>query len=306
MLRARISLAALALALAGCAVVSHTASAAPTPCAYAGGYPGDAAPKIQLAAWMAAGAIRSGLPAELPVMAALPESELQNLPYGQDDSVGFFQMKLHLWNTGQYAGYLENPELQMKWFVDQALEVNRSRIADGQVPYGADPSQWGVWAADVEVPAEHARGQYQPRLEEAHGLIVAGCGLPPGSGLGPGAKADSTPPRIRVRRRRVQNPLRHGSIVVEAACPAEACVAGARGSVALRGAAKVYRIHSAPRQIPSGGKAKLRLRVTPSLRRALKRALRRGRRLRSRVVVTASDSAGNARSKRRTVTLVRR
>jgi hypothetical protein len=304
MLRTRISLVALAVALTGCAVLPHAAMAAPTPCAYAGGYPGDAAPKIQLAAWMAAGAIRSGLPAELPVMAALPESELRNVPYGQDDSVGFFQMKQHLWDKGQYAGYLQNPELQLKWFVDQALEVNQSRIEHGQVPYGPDPSQWGVWAADVEVPAEHARGQYQPRLEEAHGLIVAGCGLPPS--LGPGAKADSTPPRVRVGRRRVQDPLDHGSIVVKVACPAEACVAGARGSVTLRGAAKVYRIDSAPRQIPRGGKAKLRLRLTPSLRRALRRALRRGRRLRSRVVVTASDTAGNARSKRRSITLARR
>jgi hypothetical protein len=299
------SLVALAVALTGCAVLPHVAMAAPTPCAYAGGYPGDAAPKIQLAAWMAAGVIRSGLPGELPVMAALPESELRNVPYGQDDSVGFFQMKLHLWNTGQYAGYLENPELQLKWFVDQAIEVNRSRVEDGQVPYGADSNQWGAWAADIEVPAEHARGQYQPRLAEAHGLIVAGCGLPPGS-LGPGAKADSTPPRVRVGRRRVQNPLKHGSIVVQVACPTEACVAGASGSVAFRGAAKVYRINSPPRQIPSGGKAKLRLRLTPSLRRALRRALRRGRHPRSRVVVTASDSAGNSTSKRRTVRLARR
>ena len=254
---------------------------------------------------MAAGAIRAGLPAELPVMAALPESELRNVPYGKDDSVGFFQMKLHIWNKGQYAGYLENPELQLKWFVDQALAVNASRIADGQAPYGADSSQWGDWVADVEVPGANI-GQYQSHLDEAHGLIVLGCGLPAGSGFPAPAAADSKAPRLRLAGRRVQDPLRRGRIVIEAACPVEACVARAGGSIAGTRASKVHRIKSGARQIRRGGKVKLTLRVKPAARRAIRRALKERRRLRARVVVTATDASGNAAAKRRTITLTRR
>jgi hypothetical protein len=57
-------------------------------------YPGDDAPREQLAAWMAAEAQKRGLPPELPVMAALVESNLQNVNYGHADSVGFFQMRV--------------------------------------------------------------------------------------------------------------------------------------------------------------------------------------------------------------------
>ena len=42
-------------------------------------YPGDAAEKVRIARWMARAAADRGLPPELPVMAALTESGLQNI-----------------------------------------------------------------------------------------------------------------------------------------------------------------------------------------------------------------------------------
>ena len=90
--------------------------------------PGDAAPKRALAAWMAYGAAVRGVPGELPVMAALVESGMTNLSYGQADSVGFFAMRTSIWNQGEYAGYLTNPPLQLKWFIDQALAVKAARL----------------------------------------------------------------------------------------------------------------------------------------------------------------------------------
>ena len=71
-------------------------AAATTPVAY----PGDNAPKEQVAAWMAAEAEKRGLPGELPVMAGLVESGLKNLDHGHADSVGFFQMRVGIWNQG--------------------------------------------------------------------------------------------------------------------------------------------------------------------------------------------------------------
>ena len=132
-------------------------------------YPGDTASKQELAQWMGSQAEKRGLPAELPVMAGLVESGLRNLHYGDADSVGFFQMRVAIWNKGEYAGYPEDPALQLKWFLDNAEQVKKTRVASG---LGADdPSSFGEWIADVERPAEQFRDRYQLRLSEARNLL---------------------------------------------------------------------------------------------------------------------------------------
>ena len=67
-------------------------------------YPGDNAPKEQVAAWMAGRGGEARAPAELPVMAGLVESGLKNLDHGHADSVGFFQMRVGIWNSGAVRG----------------------------------------------------------------------------------------------------------------------------------------------------------------------------------------------------------
>ncbi len=118
---------------------------------------------------MAARARARGLPSELPIMAALVESGLSNLDYGDADSVGFFQMRTSIWNSGPYAGYPERPEMQLDWFLDHAEAVMKQRVARG-LPID-DPRHYGEWIADVERPAEQYRGRYQLRLAEARGLL---------------------------------------------------------------------------------------------------------------------------------------
>ncbi len=129
-------------------------------------YPGDAASPQALAAWMGAHARRAGLPPALPVMAALTESGLHNLNYGDRDSVGFFQMRLGIWDRGAYAGYPTHPELQMRWFIDHALAA---RAADPAL--AASPSTWGEWVANIEQPAAAYRGRYQLQLGAAQELL---------------------------------------------------------------------------------------------------------------------------------------
>jgi hypothetical protein len=137
-----------------------------------GGYPGDDASQAEVAAWMGSLAQKRGLPPELPVMAGLVESGLRNVNYGDADSVGFFQMRVGIWNRGAYAGYPDSAELQLKWFLDQALAVKRQRMAAGK-PVD-DPRSYGEWIADIERPAEQYRGRYQLRLEEARSLLRQG------------------------------------------------------------------------------------------------------------------------------------
>jgi hypothetical protein len=134
-------------------------------------HPGDDATREQLAAWLAAEAQKAGLPPELPVMAALVESGLQNLPGGDADSAGFFQMRVGIWDTGDYLGYRDRPELQARWFIDHALAVKKARVAGGDAGFGQDPSAWGDWIADVENPAAQFRSRYAEQLEAARQLL---------------------------------------------------------------------------------------------------------------------------------------
>lgn len=165
------------LAGAGALRPSAGAGADDGTCSAPAAYPGDDASREAIAEWMARGARARGLPGELPVMAALVESGLRNLQGSDRDSVGFFQMRVSIWDQGPYAGFPDKPELQLTWFVDQALAVLLQRTAAG-LP--TDPSGYGDWIADVERPPEEFRGRYQLRLDEARGLLSAACvGLPP-------------------------------------------------------------------------------------------------------------------------------
>jgi hypothetical protein len=128
--------------------------------------------RVAIAHWMARGMQDAGLPPELPLMAALVESGLRNLPYGDRDSVGFFQMRQGIWDGGAYAGYLARPELQLRWFADHAIAVRDARIAAGDATYGEDPATYGEWIASIEQPAAAYRGRYQPRLAEAQALLA--------------------------------------------------------------------------------------------------------------------------------------
>ncbi len=129
------------------------------------GYPGDDASKAELAAWMGAEAQKRGLPPELPVMAALVESGLENLDYGHADSVGFFQMRVGIWNQGPYEGYPEDASKQLDWFLDTAETLKAQRGTD-------DPARFGEWIADVERPAEQYRYRYQLTLAAALSLLA--------------------------------------------------------------------------------------------------------------------------------------
>jgi cell wall-associated NlpC family hydrolase len=125
---------------------------------------------------MGAHAQKAGLPPELPIMAALTESGLRNLTYGDRDSVGFFQMRLGIWNEGAYAGYPDHPDLQIQWFIDHAVAVRAQY--PGLAP---SPSTWGEWVADVEQPAAAYRYRYQLQLAAAQALLQ-GADLAPAAG----------------------------------------------------------------------------------------------------------------------------
>jgi WD40 repeat protein len=133
-------------------------------------YPGDSALPEEIAQWMGAAAEEAGLPAELPVIAALTESGLKNLNFGDADRVGFFQMSTRLWNRGKYAGFPDVPDRQVGWFLDRAKAVRTRMTQQGGDPAGR-PERYGEWAADVVLPAPQYRGRYQTKLADAQRLL---------------------------------------------------------------------------------------------------------------------------------------
>ena len=126
---------------------------------------------------------------------------MTNIQGGDADSVGFYQMRVGIWNQGDYAGYPDKPELQVKWFLDQAEQVKKARIAAGK-PID-DPNSFGEWIADVERPAEQYRGRYQLKLDEANGLLGSAASAPPAAAppVARRARPRPRPPRRRRRRR---------------------------------------------------------------------------------------------------------
>ncbi len=259
-------------------------------------YPGNDATREQHANWMANGAVVRGIPGELPVMAALVESGLKNLNYGDRDSVGFFQMRTSIWNRGEYKGYLQKPNLQLKWFTDTAAKVRLQYIVAGRPDPANDPASYGVWIADVERPAAQYRGRYQKRLEEARALVAATC---------PNLqKQDPNALRVYVSVPDKQRSHRSGAIVARLRCPAEPCNAYGSAIVRLPGQRRLLRLSSDTLMLPTGKRGAVRVTIRRALRKRFRRALARGE-IRARLRVTITDTVGRGTTRTEKIRIVR-
>jgi glucose/arabinose dehydrogenase len=115
--------------------------------------------------------------------------------------------------------------------------------------------------------------------------------------------ADRDAPTLLVTAAARQRALRGRAVAVRAAC-SEACTLRASGSIRI--GRKRYRLRGARRTVARGVGAKLRLKLTRRTRTAVRRALRRKRRVRATIVVGAVDGSDHrARSKRVTVRIRR-
>jgi hypothetical protein len=288
------------------AVLALTPSAADAlPCADVTAYPGDGAARTAIAQWMAYGASLTATPRELPVMGALVESGLTNLRGGDRDTAGYFQTRMGIWNLGEYAGFPDSPPLQLKWFLDQAAIVRRTHIAAGKPDPAVDPNHWGDWIADVLQPAEHFRGRYQLRLDEARTLVDVPC-TPPAAGEPPlpassPSSTDRTAPALRLSGARRQRALRDGAIVLTARCPTEPCAIFAAATIALPRARRAPEITLRPRALAAGAAGRLRFVLGAGAGERIRAVLRSRPSVTASVRVTAIDAAGNRSTRTRTV-----
>jgi hypothetical protein len=181
-------------------------------------------------------------------------------------------------------------------------------LARGEPDPLPDENAWGSWVADVPLPPEQYRGAYQLRLAEVRELIGPACPGDPGPASpvapAPVAVPDTTAPVARLSGSRDQRPLRRGAILVAVTCPAEACTAGATGTLRLPGRAHALRPCVCRVPVGQGQTLTLRVALSRAARAAVRRALRTHRALHARLRVTVTDTAGNAATATRTVRLV--
>ena len=98
------------------------------------------------------------------------------------------------------------------------------------------------------------------------------------------------------------SPQKIGKLFVEAQM-AEPGTVTATGTVKVPNASKVYRFKTASAKVFPGTRVKLRLRLPKKALKVVKKALKRGKKLKAKVTVTAKDLAGNTHSAKGTIKL---
>ena len=156
---------------------------------------------------------KRGLPPQLPVMASLVESGLKNLNFGDADSRRLLpDARLSYWNQGDYAGYPDDPEKQVDWFLDQAEQIKAQResprpirhrpqasSANGSPTSNAPPSNTAAATSSNSTrPTACSKAAPPPAAPEAAAAApapaaqaVAEAAAPPAMAQGPGAKAQA-------------------------------------------------------------------------------------------------------------------
>jgi hypothetical protein len=143
------------------------------------------------------------------------------------------------------------------------------------------------------------------RIEDA---TPSGCDLPDTGGTGPPAPAliggRAQRLGISVSAARTQRALRRRGVRVRVRCD-QACGFRALGRLSLRVDGRPRRLRQRVRRLAAAGSVAVRLRLSPGARTAVRRALRRGRRVRARVVVRARGTDRVLQIRRLRVRLVR-
>jgi hypothetical protein len=132
------------------------------------------------------------------------------------------------------------------------------------------------------------------------GSAGTSAGCPPAGGS-PGK--DTTPPSARLHSRR-RDSIRDGRVAVWVMA-SEAVTVTARGTVKIGGHARLHQLRSATAKAAADIRMRVVLRLRKSTRRAARRALWRGQRLRVGISVTLRDAVGNTGSAKRAVRLRR-
>jgi plastocyanin len=124
---------------------------------------------------------------------------------------------------------------------------------------------------------------------------------PPGGGTGP-VYADNVPPRLVFAGAKSQRVLRQRGVTV-AVKSNETATLRARGSVTIPGASRVLRFRSVTKRLNAGIEHKVKLGLSRTALRGVRRALQRRVRLTARLSLSARDAGGNIKTAKRKIRL---
>jgi hypothetical protein len=85
----------------------------------------------------------------------------------------------------------------------------------------------------------------------------------------------------------------------------EACKATATGTVSIRHASKAYKLKKATTSVGAHRKSTLKPGIPKSVRKAVLKALEKGKSASAKVTIVVTDAAGNRTTKKRTIKLKR-
>lgn len=122
-------------------------------------------PKLRLVHDIAMAAKKHGLPAELPIMTALVESNFKNVSGGDRDSVGMFQQRA-AWGPFSVR---HNPKKSAELFFEGGRGGQRGAVDFKSRFKNRGSKAYGEWCQAVQVSA--FPGRYQQRLAEARRLL---------------------------------------------------------------------------------------------------------------------------------------
>ena len=137
------------------------------------------------------------------------------------------------------------------------------------------------------------------------GATGGGPGPPGGGPPPPGGGPSDTTVAFSASAKKAQNLLKQKAVLVGVGCGAEACTVSAKGTLSVPGASKVYRLKGAKRSLAAGKRVTLKLKLTKKVLGAVKRALRKKRKVAAKLTVRAVDAAGNSKQRKLTVTAKR-
>jgi hypothetical protein len=155
-------------------------------------------------------------------------------------------------------------------------------------------------SAQLQVPCGVTAAAPTPNAPNAAcGAGGGGGGDTGGGGGGGGGTTDTTAPSARLGGKARQDVDR----VAISVALSEAAALTVSGTVNVPGAARTLRFKTVRRQAQAGQRVTVKLKLSRKARGAVKAALRRGRRIKASVKVSARDSAGNTTTRRRSIRL---
>jgi plastocyanin len=183
--------------------------------------------------------------------------------------------------------------------------VHNVHFDDGlfEMPMDPDPTMWSVFRTFMQP------GTYTYYCEAHQSVGMTGTVVvnppPPGGGGGGTPGTSPTPNAAPVSSLIAPSKQRVNKLFVRASMN-EAGTLAATGTVSVpSGAAKVYRFKRASKAVSANQSVKLRLKLSKSGLKRVKRALPRKKRLRANITLTATDSTGKQTIRKLKVRLTR-